>query len=575
MKVNLINPNYTSDYVRHLLEYRGVEDFNEYLHPTEKFLQDPENLDNVQEAYELVMKSLALEKPIALVVDCDCDGFTSAAITYLYLKDMNPNVEICYFLHEHKGHGLQDLIYNIIETDKDWGLVITPDAGTNDMEYHEMFKSMGIPVLVMDHHELDSDITSENCVIVNNQTSANYENKDLTGAGVAWQVCRYIDKVNGTSYANKYIDLVALGVCGDMGSVLSMENRYIMYEGFSKINNGFFNALIEKQSFSMKNEINPMTVAFYIVPLINSIVRVGTMLEKEHMFMSFIGPDVLVESHKRGANGTLEKVSVETLREATNARTRQNKILDSLEEKMEIKISKYDLLNNKILFIRLDDDDDFPAEINGLLAMRLTKRYKKPAVVARLNDKGMVRGSARGLDACELKDLKQFFTESGLFEYAQGHANAHGISISNKNIEKLHEYANETLKNIDFGENVYDISFERIAADEDIEDLIMEIGKYPEVWGTHNPTPLICVKDILVSRGDLQIMGSKKNTVKIIKGDMTYIKFNAEKMIKDIEAQDGMFKLTVAGTANINEWNGNFTPQLIIEGYEIVPDNGF
>jgi len=365
------------------------------------------------------METLNKNKPIALIVDCDVDGFTSSAVTYLYLKELKPDVEICYFLHEHKGHGLQDLINEIIESEKDWGLVIEPDAGSNDLEYHNMLQSMGIPVLVMDHHELDREV-SRNCVIVNNQTSENYKNKDLTGVGVTWQVCRYIDKQNGTNYADKYIDLVALGVDADMGSVLSLENRYIMYEGFSHINNEFFKQAIEKQSFSMKDEINPISVAFYIVPMLNAIVRVGTMDEKNRMFMSFIAPDALVESHKRGAKGELEKVSVECLREATNARTKQNKILDNLEEVMEIKIAKYDLLSNKILFIRLDEDDDFPAEINGLLAMRLSKKYKKPTIVARLNDSGMVRGSARGLDACELKDLKQFFTESGLFEYAQG-----------------------------------------------------------------------------------------------------------------------------------------------------------
>lgn len=285
-----------------------------------------------------------------------------------------------------------------------------------------MLKSMGINVLVMDHHELDREV-ADNCILVNNQTSNNYKNKDLTGVGVTWQVCRYIDKMNGTSYANKYIDLVALGVDADMGSVLSMENRYIMYEGFNHIHNEFFAEAIEKQSFSMKDEVNPISVAFYIVPMINAMIRVGTQPEKERLFRAFITPNDMVISHKRGANGAMERVATESLRECGNARTKQNKILDNLEERMEIKIAKYDLLENKILFIKLDDDDDFPSEINGLVAMRLSKKYKRPTIVARLNDKGMVRGSARGLDACELSDLKQFFTESGFFEYAHGQHN--------------------------------------------------------------------------------------------------------------------------------------------------------
>ena len=113
------------------------------------------------------MDTLKTDKPIALVVDADCDGFTSASIIYLYLKDLKPDVEIEYFLHEHKGHGLQDTIERIMDSDKEWGLVISPDAGSNDFAYHELLRTMGIPVLVMDHHELDREV-SPNCVLVNN-----------------------------------------------------------------------------------------------------------------------------------------------------------------------------------------------------------------------------------------------------------------------------------------------------------------------------------------------------------------------------------------------------------------------
>ncbi len=171
----------------------------------------------------------------------------------------------------------------------------------------------------------------------------------------------------------------------------------------------------------------------------------------------------------------------------------------------------------------------------------------------------MIRGSARGLDQSELKDFKAFCAESGLFEYVQGHANAHGTSIPAKNLSAFHEYANEKLKDTDFGENVYDVSFERLGADEDISDLIMELGKYPEVWGTKNPVPLVYIKDVLVYKSDVQIIGQKKNTFKVVKNDVTYICFNAEKLIEEIEGKSS-FKMDIVGTANINSWNGLETP---------------
>ena len=107
---------------------------------------------------------------------------------------------------------------------------------------------------------------------------------------------------------------------------------------------------------------------------------------------------------------------------------------DEAVEKMEMRIAKYDLLENTILFVRLDDTDNFPPELNGLIAMQLSDRYKRPTIVARLNDEGYIRGSARGLDKSELKDFKAFLNESGFFEYAQGHANAFGCSIADKKI---------------------------------------------------------------------------------------------------------------------------------------------
>ena len=106
MKTRLVNPNYQSNYIENLLTFRGVNDYREYLMPTEKCLQEPEELDNVQEAYEILMSTLSSDKTIALIVDCDVDGFTSSAVIYQYLKDIKPDVDIKFFLHEHKEHGL-------------------------------------------------------------------------------------------------------------------------------------------------------------------------------------------------------------------------------------------------------------------------------------------------------------------------------------------------------------------------------------------------------------------------------------------------------------------------------------
>lgn len=567
MQVNLKTENFKSNYFENLMKSRGVEDLGEFINPNSDKLGDPANLENIQEGYDLLLDNVGPNHRIGIIVDSDVDGFTSAAIMQLYIKKLWPDTKIDYFLHSGKQHGLEDHIDNLLNDTPHYDLIICPDSASNDYEYCEALKNIGTPVLVLDHHEVDQEI-SDNAVVINNQISSKYANKELTGAGVAWQFCRYIDSINGTNYADEFIDLAALGVDGDMGSVLSLENRYIMKHGFANVKNFFFQTLLDKQSYSMGGKVNPISVAFYIVPMINAMIRVGGDAEKEHLYRAFVEGEEKIISKKRGAmNGTLEYIAVESARECGNAKTRQNTTIEKAIEQLEVKIFKHDLLENKILFIRLDDED-FPPELNGLVAMKLSSKYKKPTIIGRLGRDGNIKGSIRGLSNCALVDFKAFLTASGLFEYVQGHANAAGQCIPAENLDALHEYANRELANIDFGEDVYDVNFMRTAADKDVTNIIFDVGVHEDVWGTQNPEPRIFVSDINFSLSDIQVMGKNKDTLKIEKFGVSYMKFHAKDLIEELK-QHNQIKMNIVGKANVNEYFGNVTPQIFIESYEV------
>lgn len=567
MKYRLVNPELNSPYLENLLRERGVEDVKEYIKPTQNYLNDPAKLDNIEKGAELYLNVIKHNGNILIVVDSDCDGFTSATIIYQYTKKIAPEIKISYLLHEGKQHGLQDHIDTILDKGDSYDLIILPDSSSNDYKYHEQLKDIRIPALVLDHHLTDVEI-SDNAVVINNQLSKNYPNKELTGAGVTYQFCRYVDNLLKVDYADYFMDLAAWGTIGDMGSVLEMENRYIIEKGLSNIHNFFFQTLIDKQSYSMNDKVNSTTVAFYIVPLINAMIRVGTMEEKERLFGAFIDGTKKVSSNKRGAKGAEELLAVESARECTNAKNRQNKIKDNAVDSLEAKIYKLGLIDNKVLFVRLDDDDDFPSELNGLVAMQLSAKFKKPTIVARLNEEGFIRGSARGLNESELSDFKTFLTDSGYFEYALGHANAFGCSINNKYLSDFHNYANDKLKDIDFGENVYDVNFISSANNKELEKIVNDLGSYPQLWGQHNPEPLIYIKDINLTPNDIQIIGKNKDTVKFEKFGITYIQFHAKQLIEDLSNLNDI-KMEIVGKANINEWMGRITPQVFIEGYEV------
>ena len=587
MKYNLINENFVSDYAANLLRSRGVADLEQYKTPSREFLSSPNNLKNIAAGAAMYLRVVMNDKPpysrILIVVDSDNDGYTSAAIIYQYTKRLNCHCNIDYWLHDGKQHGLSDHIDKLMDADHQYDLIILPDSSSNDAKYHDMLDEIHIPCLILDHHLTDEKL-SYNAIVVNNQLSPNYENKELTGAGVVYQFCRYIDGVLGHNWADDYLDLAAWGIIGDMGSVLDMENRYIIYTGLSKeyIKNDFLKCLLNKQAYSITGKMgatwddivektNPISVAFYIVPLVNAMIRVGTMPEKERLFMAFIDGSQMVPCNKRGAKGTMERVDIESTRECVNAKSKQDKTKLEAVERLEAKIFKHDLLENKVLFVRLEDTERFPSELNGLIAMQLAAKYKKPTIVARLNEQGFDRGSARGMNQSELRDFREFLLGSGMFEYAQGHANAFGISIPDDKLRDFHEYANEALKDIDFGENVYDVNFVRSADSIDLYDLVIDLASQNGIWGQNNNEPVVCVEDILCSPRSVRIMGSNQDTLKIEYNGMSYLKFRAKDLIEKINKYpaDAQLKMTVVGRCNLNEWGGRQTPQLFIDDCEI------
>ena len=203
-----------------------------------------------------------------------------------------------------------------------------------------------------------------------------------------------------------------------------------------------------------------------------------------------------------------------------------------------------------------------------VVAMQLSAKYKKPTIVARLNKEGYVRGSARGLNASALASFKDYLNSTGLFEYTGGHDNAFGISIANKDLDSFHHIANDELSLYDFGEEFYEVNFTRYAADNDLIDIIYDLGKYKDIWSQQNDEALIHVSDINLTPADIQVIGKNKDTLRFEKNGVVYIKFFAKELIEELNQYDEI-KLEVVATANLNTWMGKTTPQLSIKAYEV------
>lgn len=564
MKFKYPQNKYHTKFLENLLIDRGIFSIEKFLYPTEDCLHDPSLLNNIADGYNMLMTHL--EDKIIMIVDCDQDGYTSAAIMYQYIHQLNENVNIEYILHDGKQHGLEDCWEKIVDDDE-CKLVIIPDAGSNDYEYHKSIKESGKEILILDHHEAPYE--SEDACVINNQFG-DYPNRSLSGAGVVYKFCKYIDNMTGFNYADTYLDLAAIGIIGDMMDVTNLENRYIFKKGLSNIINPCILSIIDKQSFSIgdTSRITPMSVAFYITPLVNALIRVGKPHEKEVLFESLIDGNKIVPSTKRGAKeGATESLAEQNARNCANARSRQNRAKEKAMDLLEMEICKNSLDENKIIIAEVEDDA-VDSVLTGLVAMQLVSKYKKPVLVVREDSKGFLKGSGRGEATSELKDFKGFLNDSGFFDFAEGHANAFGVSIEKRHVDAFTQYANEKLKDVDFNEGVYEPDFVFLNGEHTLTEAILSIGSHPEIWGQGNTEPNFVVSNIKLTADDISIIGKNSDTFKFVSNGVTFIKFGAKDLIEDTRGRNN-FSLEIIGRANINEWGGTSTPQILIEDYNI------
>lgn len=564
MRGNL--PKQSDDYLRDVLLERGVEDPARYRKPTENDLLDPYLLDRVEEGVDLLAKHIARGSKFFIQIDADVDGFQSSAIFYNYIKLVAPEIEMVWRVHEGKQHGV------IVDTvPEDCALVVVIDAGSNQREEFDELYARGHEVLCVDHHHTDNPPSQG--VLVNNQLG-NYPNKGLSGAGVLYKFLQvYDEKYIGEDIASSQLDLVAAALVADMMDLRHYETRYLVKRGLSEIRNLGLRALLEKQEFSIGDISNPTPekIAWYIAPLINAIVRVGTQKEKETMFLAFVDGGRQLPSEKRGAKpGDFETQAGQTARVATNARNRQNKLKEQAIALMTQKVRKYGLDEHKVILITLNEEESEQVDstLTGLVAMQLTKQYQRPVIVSRIDDGGEhFSGSLRGINDSALEDFRAFCEDSGLVRYAQGHANQAGISIVKENREAFLEYVDKHLASIDFTETFYEVDYEFVEGDDAVET-ILQLATGNEMWGQGLVTPIVAFKDIQVFEKDVSIMGKTKEHVKFSLCGVDCVKFFAKDLIAEIEGS-GSFTITALGKPNLNEWQGRVSPQIFLDDYEV------
>ena len=556
-----------------ILLNRGIENWKQYLNLNEDCIHDFNLLKNIDKAVSCFIKHIENKSRIHIIVDSDVDGYTSASMVYRYIKQLGENINVTYSLHTKKQHGISE----DIEIPKDCELLIIPDAGSNDIEQCKELVEKGIDVIILDHHICDKE--NDFAIVVNNQM-CDYPNKNFCGAGIVYKFLKAIDEELWEDYADKMLDIVALGNISDVMDMRECETRYYVDLGLSKIRSKLFKALIEKQSYSMNGVVNITSVQFYVTPILNSMIRVGSAEDKDLLFRAFIETDEVFKYKKRGeTEESDEDIYTRAARLCYNAKNRQGKEVQKGVDAIDELIQEKEIYKDKIMFINVSDI--LGETLTGLVAIKIAEKYNRPCLLLRrqkVREDGSLYygGSCRNFDNSPIESLKDFLDSTGTFEFVQGHDNAAGISIPRENVAKSIKLCNERLADIDF-QKCFNVDFDINASDLSV-GFIKAIDEMKDIFGQGIKEPLVHIKNIPIWSENFFVMGKNSNSWKVINDEgYAFVKFNVDvdkdEVLQiynsnlDREEEYSLGSIDVVGTVSINNYNNILTPQIIIKDY--------
>lgn len=549
-----------------ILLNRGVESPQEYLDLTEDCCNDYNNLNNINEAVECFNKHFENRNDISILVDCDPDGYTSAALIYKYIKDLDENYPIHYIIHNNnKAHGLTRMGDGDFELPSGTKLFIIPDAGTNDVEQLNALIENGIDCICLDHHEKESSDIECKAIIVNNQISDDYTDKMFSGVGMAYEFARALDDYYVCDLANKYLDLVALGNIADVMDIRNFQTRYYINEGLKNINNKFIKALDKAQEFSTKGEVNIHNIAWFWIPICNSMVRIGSIEDRDLLFRAFIETDEVFPYKKRGNTEFVdEDIYTRAARLCKNTKSKQDKMRDKLCEELKEQVDN----NDKVVILVADDAD---SGIVGLSCSKLTDVVGRPCIIVRDIGDGILSGSARNCRNSVVQDFKELIQNTEIFNFAQGHSGAFGCALNADRLQEARETLNNALENYHYDDTIY---CDFVLNSDDIDPwFVKTVDDSKWLYGTGIEEPTVAVENITISAEDCAVMGQNLDAVSFMHNGIKYCKFKCQEddELLDFASKDNEEEITlnIIGKCSMNTYGGSTTAQFIIDDFEI------
>jgi len=520
--------------------FKDVESIKNFLSPSLKNLHDPFLMPDMKKAVDRIRTAKENGSTVLVFGDYDADGLTSTALLVSVLGKIGIKTHFYIPSRIKDGYGLNK---DGIRTAQTLGanLLITVDCGISSEEEVLMARSLGIDVIITDHHEPPEKLPDAVAIINPHRTDSEYPFKYLAGVGVVYKLCQALEQstVNSEQLTEteKLLDLVAVGTVAD-SVPLTGENRTLVTYGLKVLNNNSPKPWVQalKEISGMDNkDFHSTLLSYTIIPRINAVGRLGDSSEVVEFF--------LTQDHAKA-------------KETASFIETQNKKRQKIEG--DVYTSALNMLDTEALdsSIVLYSAGWHPGVL-GIVASRLAETFYRPTFLFSIQD-NIAKGSGRSIPSFHLyggiAKCAEFLLRYG------GHSQAVGLSIHTENISSFKKRINSIIANTISGEAL--VPTVEIDAGVDLSEinfnLIKELNLL-EPFGNSNQRPLLGAKGVEVINP--KTVGNNHLKAKSRQKSITIdtIGFSMADALDEIEDS---LTMDIVFIPCINEWNGSKSLQL-------------
>ena len=523
--------------VANLVYQRGIqteETLRDFLEPSLDQLHDPYELYDMDKAVTRIRQAIENYEQILVYGDYDADGMTSASIVKEALEQLGAECQVYLPNRFTDGYGPNASVYKYFIENQGISLIVTVDNGVAGHEAIELAQSMGVDVIVTDHHSMPEVLPDAYAIIHPEHPEASYPFKYLAGCGVAFKLATaLLEEVQV-----ELLDLVAIGTIADMVS-LTDENRILVKYGLSVLKNTQRIGLQElfKIAGIQENEVDEETVGFQIAPRLNALGRLDD-------------PNPAIE--------LLTGFDEEEARDIALMINQKN------EERKEIVQKIYDEAKTMVDLnkpVQVLAGEGWNPGVLGIVAGRLLEELHQPVIVLNIEN-DLAKGSARSIETVDI--FEALDPHRDLFVAFGGHAGAAGMTLEASKLEALSQVLVAYIE-----DNQVDLSTKNeLFLDEELSlpDLTLETLKNFEKlapFGMDNKKPIFYLKDFKVENSRTMGAGNTHLKLKISQADAVFevVAFG----LGDFATEFSQTKnLELAVTLSVNKWNGQTSLQLML-----------